>query len=54
MKQRVVINISAENVVVEHQNNRTYGDIYTNVAIMLSIHKNKSPVEIAGMLAKRI
>ncbi|WP_052265045.1 arginine--tRNA ligase, partial [Wolbachia endosymbiont of Operophtera brumata] len=52
LKQRGVINTSAENFIVEPPSNRAHGDIYTNVAMVLAKHEKKNPIEIAGILAR--
>ncbi len=38
---------SVTNFIVEPPSNRTHGDIYTNVAMVLAKHEKKKPVEIA-------
>ena len=52
LKQRGIINTSAENFIVEPPSNRAHGDIYTNVAMVLAKHEKKNPAEIAGILAR--
>uniref|UniRef100_A0A3B0IWP0 Arginine--tRNA ligase n=1 Tax=Wolbachia endosymbiont of Aleurodicus dispersus TaxID=1288877 RepID=A0A3B0IWP0_9RICK len=52
LKRRGIINISAENFIVEPPSNRAHGDIYTNVAMVLAKHEKKNPIEIAEVLAK--
>ncbi|QKX02920.1 arginine--tRNA ligase [Wolbachia endosymbiont of Litomosoides sigmodontis] len=43
---------SAVSFIVEPPSNRAYGDIYTNVAMVLAKHEKKKPVEIAEVLAR--
>ncbi|NSM57034.1 arginine--tRNA ligase [Wolbachia endosymbiont of Atemnus politus] len=52
LERRGIINTRAANFIVEPSSDRTHGDIYTNVAMVLAKHEKKNPVEIAGMLAK--
>lgn len=52
LKQRGIISVSAENFIVEPPSNRTYGDIYTNVAMVLAKQEKKNPMEIADLLAQ--
>lgn len=52
LKQRSIVNTSAENFIVEPPSNRAHGDVYTNVAMVLAKHEKKNPVEIAGILAR--
>ncbi|WFW29835.1 MAG: arginine--tRNA ligase [Wolbachia endosymbiont of Menacanthus eurysternus] len=51
LKQRGIINTITKNFVVEPPSNKLYGDIYTNVAMVLAKYENKKLVEIVEILA---
>lgn len=52
LKQRGIISTSAGDFIVEPPSNRAYGDIYTNIAMVLAKHEKKNPMEIANLLAQ--
>lgn len=52
LQQKNIINTSVTEFVVEPPNNKTYGDVYTNVAMVLAKYEKKNPIKIAEILAK--
>ncbi|QKX02296.1 arginine--tRNA ligase [Wolbachia endosymbiont of Dirofilaria (Dirofilaria) immitis] len=52
LKQKSIINTSVENFILEPPSNRAYGDVYTNVAMVLARYERKNSIEIAEILAE--
>ncbi len=52
LKKKNIIDTSVKDFIVGPPSNRMYGDIYTNVAMVLAQHEKKNPLKIAEILAK--
>lgn len=54
LKQKGIITVSPTSFIVESPSNRSHGDIYTNVAMVIAKHEKKNPIEIAGILVNEL